>query len=81
MKYYVYMLKSRGGRSFTYVGWTNNLEKRLKKHNLGKGAKFTRGKKWKLIYHEIFSSKQKAMQREYLIKKDRKMRDKIKKKF
>ena len=53
----------------------------LKKHNLGKGAKFTRGKKWKLIYHEIFSSKQKAMQREYLIKKDRKMRDKIKKKF
>ena len=38
------MLKSKGIKPITYVGYTNNLKKRLDLHNSGKGAKFTRGK-------------------------------------
>ena len=81
MSYYVYMLKSRGKKSVTYVGYTKNLEKRIKLHNSGKGAKFTRGRSWKLIYKEKLSSKNKAISREYYIKKNRKLRDKIKKNY
>ena len=77
MGYYVYMLKSKGKRSVTYVGYTKNLEKRIKLHNSGKGAKFTRGRKWKLIFKEKLSTKNKAISREYYIKKNRKVRDKI----
>ena len=57
MIYYVYMLKSKGVKSVTYVGYTNNLTKRIDQHNTGKGAKFTRGRKWVLIYREKFKSK------------------------
>ena len=78
MSYYVYMLKSTGKRAITYVGYTNNLKKRLKLHNLGKGAKFTRGRTWKLIYKEHFKSKNRAISREYYIKKNRSIRNKIK---
>ena len=81
MSYYVYMLKTVGKKSITYVGYTNNLKKRVDAHNLGKGAKFTRGRKWKLIYKETFKSKIKAMSREYYIKKNKSLRNKIKKKF
>ena len=81
MKYYAYMLKSRDKKDITYVGWTNNLKKRIKIHNAGKGAKFTKGRKWKVIYYEIFNSKKKAMQREHYIKKNRKLRKKIKREF
>ena len=81
MSYYVYMLKSRGKKSVTYVGYTKNLEKRIKLHNSGKGAKFTRGRKWKLIYKETFKSKNEAISREYYIKKNRKFRNKIKKEY
>ena len=49
-------------------------------HNSGKGAKFTRGKKWKLIYKEKHTSKSKAISREYYIKKNRKLRNIIKNK-
>ena len=76
--YYVYMLKSKGIKSVTYVGYTNNLKKRIKLHNNRKGAKFTRGRKWKLIYKEKFHSKNKAISREYYIKKNRTFRNKIK---
>ena len=78
MYYYVYMLISKGNKPVSYVGYTNNLKKRIKLHNLGKGAKFTRGRKWKLIYKEKFTSKNKAILREYYIKKNRKLRNKIK---
>jgi len=61
------------------VGWTNNLEKRIKLHNSGKGAKFTKGRVWKLIYYEIFIDKNTAMKREYILKKDIKLRNLIKK--
>lgn len=78
MKYYVYMLKSLGKNQVTYVGYTNNLKKRIDLHNLNKGAKFTRGRKWKLIYIEKYSSKREAISREYYIKKNRILRNKIK---
>ena len=78
MNFYVYMLVSRGNRPVSYVGYTNNLKNRIKLHNSGKGAKFTRGRKWKLIYKEKFTSKNKAILREYYIKKNRKLRNKIK---
>ena len=51
------MLKSLGKVSVTYVGYTNNLKKRIDLHNNNKGAKFTRGRKWKLIYKEKTNSK------------------------
>ena len=78
MNYYVYMLKSLGKVSVTYVGYTNNLKKRIDLHNDNKGAKFTRGRKWKLIYKEKINSKKEAISREYYIKKNRKLRNKIK---
>ena len=78
MSYYVYMLKSIEKKSVTYVGYTKNLFKRISLHNSGKGAKFTRGRKWRLIYKEIFKSKKEAISREYYIKNNRTVRNKIK---
>ena len=72
------MLKSRGIKSVTYVGYTNNLKKRINLHNLGKGAKFTRGRRWILIYKEKYKSKKEAISREYYIKNNRTLRNKIK---
>jgi len=63
------------------VGYTNNLKKRLLLHNNGKGAKFTRGRKWKLIYNEEYDTKKEALSREYYIKKNKKFRTLLKKKF
>ena len=56
-----------------------NLKKRLYLHNLGKGAKFTRGRKWKLVYYKMYNSKNLAMKEEYKLKKNYKLRNKIKK--
>ncbi len=72
------MLKSIEKKSVTYVGYTKNLIKRISLHNSGKGAKFTRGRKWRLIYKEIFKSKNQAISREYYIKNNRTVRNKIK---
>ena len=80
MNFYVYMLKSKCTKSVTYVGYTKNLKNRINLHNNGKGAKFTRGRKWILIYKEKFKSKSKAISREYYIKNNRILRDNIKKK-
>ena len=81
MSYFVYMLKSLNKNSITYVGYTKDLEKRIRLHNIGKGAKFTRGRKWKLIYKEKHKTKSKAISREYYIKKNRQARNIIKKKY
>ena len=75
------MLKLISKKSITYVGYTKNLKNRISLHNSGKGAKFTRGRKWKLIYKEKYSSKNKAILREYYIKKNRILRNQIKNKF
>ena len=65
----------------SYVGYTNNLIKRLNLHNSGKGAKFTRGRKWKLIYKIKCESKVDAIKQEILLKKNRTLRSKIKSKY
>ncbi len=78
MLFYVYMLKSKSIKPITYVGYTNNLKKRISLHNSGKGAKFTRGRQWVLIYKEKFKSKKEAISREYYIKNNRLIRNKIK---
>ena len=72
------MLKSKGVKSVTYVGYTKDIKARMALHNSGKGAKFTRGRNWRLIYKEMFKSKSKAISREYYIKKNRTLRNKIK---
>ena len=82
MSYYVYMLRNVcNNKKKTYVGYTNNIEKRLIKHNTNRGAKSTKGYKWDLIFQKKFSSKSKAMSYEYKLKKDRKKRLSILKDF
>ena len=64
---YAYILECKDGTYYT--GWTNNLEKRVKDHNEGKGAKYTRARRpVVLAYYEEFETKEEAMQREYAIK-------------
>tara|TARA_B100000700_G_scaffold262566_1_gene299180 strand:+ start:458 stop:688 length:231 start_codon:yes stop_codon:yes gene_type:complete len=72
------MLKSLNKNNQTYVGYTKNLPERIKLHNSGKGAKFTRGRKWKLIYKEKYTTKNQAISREYYIKNNRTLRNIIK---
>ena len=82
MEFYVYMLISKKNSSFyTYVGYTKDLNKRLYLHNTSKGAKYTKGKNWKLIYKKSFSNKSLALKEEYKLKKNYLLRNKIKKKF
>ena len=69
------MIKSIGRiKSKTYVGFTNNLKNRLKKHNTNKGAKSTKGHNWIIIYRKKFIKKKNALSFEYELKKDRKKR-------
>ena len=79
MSYFVYLIGCyKQDKCTTYAGYTNNLKKRINLHNEGRGAKFTRGRKWKLLYSEKFSTKKEAISREYYIKKNRKFRNLIK---
>ena len=79
MTFYVYLIVAEINRKYvSYVGYTNNLKKRLKLHNSSKGAKFTRGKKWKMIYFKSYKSKKIAMSEEYKLKKNYSLRKKIK---
>ena len=82
MSYFVYLIVSnlKKNKKISYVGYTNNLKKRISLHNLGKGAKFTRGKKWKLVYYRKYDSRSLAMKNEYVLKKDYKLRNEKKKK-
>ena len=78
MVYYVYLLKTKKNYpKKSYVGYTNNLQDRLTKHNTGKGAKSTKGYKWQIVYSKSFFSKNKALSFEYKLKKDRKERLKL----
>ena len=74
------MLKSKSVKPVTYVGYTNNLKKRISLHNSGKGAKFTRGRQWRLIYKEKCATKNQAISREYYIKTNRTLRNYLKNK-
>ena len=78
MRHFVYLLLSlKKNKIKSYVGYTNNLKKRLKLHNTGKGAKSTRGYKMKIIYFRKYNSKKEAMTEEFFLKKNRKRRKKI----
>ncbi len=82
MKYFVYLLISiKNNKSISYVGYTSNINNRLKLHNSSKGAKFTRGRKWKLIYKKGYNTKSLAMKNEHLLKKNYRKRFEIKNKF
>ena len=82
MDYFVYLIATlKKNKVISYVGFTNNLKKRLSLHNSGKGAKFTRGSNWKIIYRKKYTNKKKAMSEEYKLKKNHKLRNKIKLKF
>ena len=75
MYHYVYILKTLDGYlNKTYIGYSIDVNSRLKKHNSSKGAKATRGYKWKIIYKKRFMSKSEALSFEYFLKKDRKKR-------
>ena len=72
------MLKSiSNGVKKTYVGYTNNLDLRLNKHNSNKGAKSTKGYKWILIYSKKFKTKNEAMSFEYSLKNNKTLRKEI----
>ena len=71
------MLLSRSIKPVTYIGYTNNLKKRIMLHNSGKGAKFTRGRKWKIVYLKKYKSKITAMKEEYKLKKNYKLRKEL----
>ena len=80
--FFVYMILAKiNNKHISYVGYTHNLTKRLLLHNNSKGAKFTKGKKWTLIYSKKYLTKSKAMKEEYKLKKDQKNRIKIKNKY
>ena len=75
VNYYVYVLGSEGGQNYrTYVGWTTDLDHRLKQHNVGAGAKSTRGRRWVLLYAERYDARSAAMSREWHLKRDRQFR-------
>lgn len=64
---YTYIVSCRDGS--LYTGWTKDLERRVKAHNEGKGAKYTKSRRpVKLVYYEEFETKKEAMRREYEIK-------------
>ena len=78
MEYFVYILGSSGKEGCrTYVGWTNDLDRRLARHNAGKGARSTRGRVWVLLYAEQHPSRQAAMSREWHLKRDRSFRRRL----
>ena len=75
MVYYVYLIKTlEGFVKKSYVGYTNNLNKRINSHNSNTGAKSTKGYKWEIVYKKKFYSKKKALSFEYKLKKNRKQR-------
>ncbi len=79
MNFYVYMIIAKKiNRYITYVGYSKDLKKRISLHNSSKGAKFTKGANWTMIYKKKYNSKSKAMREEYKLKKNYLLRSKIK---
>lgn len=75
---YVYILGSEDDDNWrTYVGWTTDLDRRLRQHNSGIGAKSTRGGKWVLIYAERYYTRSAAISREWYLKRDKAFRKRL----
>ncbi len=82
MNYYVYLIISKkNNKYYTYVGYTSNINKRLRLHNSSKGAKYTRGKNWIIVYKKKYDNKSQAMKNEFLLKKNKQKRKQIKENF
>ena len=82
MNYYVYLLLTKSGKKhISYVGYTYNLINRLKKHNSSNGAKFTKGRKWRIIYSKKYNNKSTALKEEYKLKKNYKIRKIMKEEY
>ncbi|KKQ27795.1 MAG: Excinuclease ABC subunit C [Candidatus Magasanikbacteria bacterium GW2011_GWC2_37_14] len=65
--HYVYILKSvKSGK--LYKGFTNDLKRRIKEHNLGNSEFTSNNGPWKLVYYEAFLSKKDAQQEEIFLK-------------
>ena len=80
MTFYVYLISSKDKkRTISYVDYTNDIKKRIRLHNSSKGAKFTKGRIWKLKYFKSYNSKKVAMREEYKLKKNSKLRNILKK--
>ena len=74
---YLIISKKRGLYK-TYVGYAKNIKKRIEAHNSNKGAKSTRGRNWQLLYKRKFKNKKLALKYEYILKKHKKLRKKLK---
>lgn len=73
---YVYILRCADGS--LYTGWTNDLEKRVKTHNAGKGAKYTKTRlPVELVYYEEYEEKGEALSREFSIKNSKTAKEKL----
>ena len=82
MSFYVYLIATKiNNKIISYAGYTKNLTKRLNLHNSSKGAKFTKGKKWVVIYYKKYKTKKNAMKEEYKLKKDLKFKKYLKNKY
>ncbi len=82
MTYFVYLIISKSNSKFiSYVGYTNNIDKRINDHNESKGAKFTKGRYWEIAYYKKYKCKIVAMKEEYKLKKNYSLRKKIKERF
>ena len=80
MTFYVYLITSRDKkRTISYVGYTKDIKERIRLHNSSKGAKFTKGRFWKLKYFKSYNSKNEAMREKYKLKKNIKLRNILKK--
>lgn len=78
MDAYVYVLGTvANNRHLTYVGWSDDVARRLNQHNSGKGARTTRGRVWVLLHSERFATRREAMSREWHLKRDRKFRKQL----
>jgi putative endonuclease len=78
MTSFVYVLGCcHKGRRLTYVGWTNDVDRRLAQHNAGTGARSTRGRAWILLHSESFETRNEAMSREWHLKRDRAFRKQL----
>ena len=79
MTFFVYLIVSKNkGKKVSYVGYTKNLTNRILLHNNGKGAKFTKGRIWKLIYYKKYKTKSEAMVEENKLKKNYRLRNLLK---
>ena len=75
------LLNYESVRKTSYVGYTSNIDRRLNLHNSSKGAKFTKGRKWIVIYKKKYSNKTEALKNEYKLKKNTILRKKLKERY